>query len=802
MPLSVTSVRRYFLLINAVLIALLLWMTTSFWYDAFVQKKDAALMQRNVEEAELYRITISDLANERNLFNAAFSYPGIIRATEQAKINSSHKSIDSQLDAITEKAVHNHTNDDLVARYNHSSFVLSDWKKSLNKSRSRLQVYRQYSAEQILLPLDQRDTEIRTILFQEFSFLIGTIEQLNNSSSFIPRHNEMITIDLQNFFNNVIQLNESAKKEIALLSEVSTNEISNNGSLFSDRNSLHTELSRLHQIIYQYNARIDLSKDISNSITRVHTNYTTQYLPVRAKLLFNTTNSGQNLSAETTWPNVVSNYLTSLDELAIAANQELHSIAIEGQVKGANRLTIDSAILFACLITALLSLKLTRAIQHIAYHDSLTNLANRHHFESVLKTAVDNAHHTNVHCAVLLIDLDRFKSINDTYGHSIGDELLKKISDRIKAQCEPHGTAARLGGDEFAVLLKQVESYQSTIDSARELTKCIKEEVEINGVKLTVDSSIGISVFPDNGKSANELLKSADIAMYNAKTAGNENVCQYDESMLSDYDQRVQTELDLQVAIREQQFELNYQPQIRLSNGHVSCVEALIRWNHPGRGLVSPAEFIPIAEEAGMLAELGSWVLDEACRQLSQMHAQGFSDLRMAVNISPQQFNQINFYEGIIDTLTRHNLKLHFLELEVTESIVMKDIDRVVKILQKLRASNIKIAVDDFGTGYSSLQYLQDLPLDILKIDKVFIDTMSETDPTKSVANSVVQLGRAFDLETIAEGVETEEQLTELIGLGVEYIQGYYYSKPVAGTELPEIIREIENRTQYDKKAA
>jgi len=374
---------------------------------------------------------------------------------------------------------------------------------------------------------------------------------------------------------------------------LSANAFRSDNRLFSELQSLHTDLSKLQQNIHHYSARTDIPGEISNSIQAVHNNYTTHYIK-------------------------------SLDQLGVNANRELQAIAVTGQKKGMRRLIVDSTLMIACLITAFFSLKLTRAIQHIAYHDNLTNLANRYHFESALETAVDIAHHSNKQCSVLLIDLDRFKSINDTYGHNIGDELLKTISHRIQTQCEQRGMPARLGGDEFAVLFSHTESLQETIDSAQKLISCIEKEVEVNGVKLTVGSSIGISVFPDNGKNATELLKSADIAMYNAKTAGNESICLYDESMLSSYEQRIQTELDLQVAIRKQQFELHYQPQIRMASGRVTGVEALIRWNHPERGLVSPAEFIPIAEEAGMLVELGSWVLDEACNQLAQLHRRVF----------------------------------------------------------------------------------------------------------------------------------------------------------------------------------
>jgi len=802
MQLSVTSVRRHFIFINALLIALLLWMTLSFWYDAFVQKKDATLMQHNVEESELSRIAVSDLAAERSFFSAAFSYSEKIQDSNLAKIESSLQSIDLKLDAITDTAIRNHSNKDLVARYNRTTFVLPDWIKSFNKSRSRLDVYRQYSAEQLNLPIAGRDTEIRKTLFNEYSFLIELVEQLNNSSSFIPRHNEMATIDLQNFINRVRKLNEFAKQEVAMLTEFSANTIHSDSRFFGELNSLHTELSRLQQYVYHYASIPGIPDNISNTIKNAHTNYTSKYLPARTQLLFSTPESRQNIPAQSAWSNVVSSYLTSLEQLAINANRELQSIAVTAQKKGIRRLAIDSAIVLACLVIGLISLKLTRAIQHIAYHDSLTNLANRHHFESAVKSAIDSAHHSNRKCAVLLIDLDRFKSINDTYGHNIGDELLKTISHRIQEHCMNVGMPARLGGDEFAVLLNQFDSRSETMDSARQLIQCIEKEVNINGVKLTVGSSIGISIFPDNGLNATELMKSADIAMYSAKTAGNENICLYDEKMLSSYEQRIQTELDLQVAIRNQQFELHYQPQVRVADGRVIGVEALIRWHHPERGMVSPVEFIPVAEEAGMLVELGSWVLDEACNQLAQLHAQGFSDLGMAVNISPQQFNQVDFYEGIIKTLARHDLAHHHLELEVTESIVMTDVDSVVEILQKLRESDIRIAVDDFGTGYSSLQYLQDLPLDVLKIDKVFIDSMNETDSSKSVANSIVQLGKSFELETIAEGVETREQLIELVKLGVEYTQGYYYSKPVSGIEIAAVIREIESVIQHGNKAA
>lgn len=333
--------------------------------------------------------------------------------------------------------------------------------------------------------------------------------------------------------------------------------------------------------------------------------------------------------------------------------------------------------------------------------------------------------------------------------------------------------------------VEQVEALASTIVGT------IKRTIVIRGLSLKVGASAGISVSPLDGECGNELLRNADIAMYYTKVNKLNSVCRFNQKMANEHQQRLQLELDLKRALENKEFTLVYQPKVCTVSGQVHSVEALLRWLHPVHGFISPAQFIPVAEDTGLMGSIGQWVLHEACREIALVQKNSLPQLKLAVNISSQQFCDDQFVELVYSALSTHGVAHECLELEVTESLIMIDIDRVISLLCILKDSGISIAIDDFGTGYSSLQYLQKLPLNTLKIDRAFITALDSCDPGNSVANSIVQLAKLFNLETVAEGVETDEQDLKIRSLGVDYIQGYYYSKPVPACGLLTTIQSI-----------
>ncbi len=454
----------------------------------------------------------------------------------------------------------------------------------------------------------------------------------------------------------------------------------------------------------------------------------------------------------------------------------------------------------AQISVALLRRELMEKVQYQAYHDSLTGLTNRYRFEKLLAYSVERLVDTEDWFAVLFIDLDGFKNINDYHGHGVGDCLLQQVAEILKSHMAETDVLARMGGDEFAALISSPGERTEVIAIAERINASLSVSVPVQDLKVDIGCSIGVSFYPGDACTSEEVLKHADFAMYHAKGAGQSGVSVFNKSHLEYHEKRIQTELDLHRAVEAGEFLLYYQPKVCGRTGIVDGVEALIRWNHPTLGFISPAEFIPAAERCGLIEVIGHWVLDEACRQCAEFLQRGLP-LSMAVNISARQFSVENFVQGVFNLLGKHRLPASCLELEVTESVVMKDVAMVVNKLAQLRSCGIKIAIDDFGTGYSSLQYLAELPLDVLKIDKSFVDKLCNAAEEHLLVKTIVMLASELQLKTVAEGVETDLQLQKLTALGCDYIQGYYYSRPVPASELPAVVAAI-NQSSLHREAA
>lgn len=453
------------------------------------------------------------------------------------------------------------------------------------------------------------------------------------------------------------------------------------------------------------------------------------------------------------------------------------------------------------LSAALIRQELVNKVQHQAFHDSLTNLPNRRLFEKTLKESLLQATCDSSSMAVIFLDLNGFKTINDTLGHTIGDQLLKRVADRLRNQLQGNDTLCRMGGDEFAIVVTAIYSREDAVAIAERLTESFDAPFNIEGTQLKVATSMGISYSPEDGSTVSELLRNADIAMHQAKSEKHLSIQCFNQALAEQSRKRLRLEQDLRQALDQRQFELYYQPQINCIDDQVVGAEALIRWNHPEHGMISPVEFIPVAEEAGLITSIGAWVLDQACEHLAGWHAAGQSSLSVSVNIAAPQFLLHNFADLVLTNIHKHNLEPRFLELEVTESIVMGDLDPVIKRLGTLQAAGIKIAIDDFGTGYSSLSYLQDLPVDILKIDSSFVKRLSNGNALDSLVHTIMLLAFALGLETVAEGVETAEQLNALHELGCNRIQGFYYSRPIAENLFLDAVTKL-NQTSNKKRAA
>ena len=441
--------------------------------------------------------------------------------------------------------------------------------------------------------------------------------------------------------------------------------------------------------------------------------------------------------------------------------------------------------------TALHNRELDDALKHRAFHDSLTELPNRFCFEKELQDDISSADGSYIG-AVLFLDLDGFKSVNDSMGHHYGDKLLKLVATRLESCTNERDTFARIGGDEFALIARSLSCKSDAVTIAKRIIDILDDAFDIDGSRVKVGASIGISYFPFDGDSAEILIRNADEAMYRAKAIEKGSSVCFDQSMADESANRVQMENDLREAISSRQFVLFFQPKVDTQTGDVKSVEALIRWNHPTLGLVPPGDFIPLAEDAGLIHEIGAWVIEEAVKHLAHWQSTTLKDIRIAVNIAASQFTLDEFSDQILSLMRTMNVPHSLLEIEVTESIVMSDLQLVISTLERLRSAGLTISVDDFGTGYSSLSYLQDIPLDVLKIDRSFITRLDEHSIEKSVANTVMLLAKCLNLETVAEGVETQAQFDLVKKLGCSAVQGYFFARPCEANQLSQVIENIK----------
>ena len=425
-------------------------------------------------------------------------------------------------------------------------------------------------------------------------------------------------------------------------------------------------------------------------------------------------------------------------------------------------------------------------IQRLAHYDQLTGLPNRILFEDRLQQAFARAKRADTKVGLMFIDLDRFKVVNDTLGHHAGDALLKEMGTRILSCVREQDTVARLGGDEFTIILEDLQQADSAATVAQKILILLQQPISLQGNEVTSGGSIGISIYPEHGSDEKSIVKNADMAMYQAKKLGR-NRCQfYTEDLAVNADERFTLENKLRSAVTNNELELYYQPQINMNTGKLVGAEALVRWNDPTRGIVSPGEFIPMAEETGLIEEIGLWVMRQACRQAKAWQDRGYAPFRMSINVSGYQLTHGSIADSVNEVLDETGLDAQYLELEITESHIIANPERTAMALELLRSRGVSLAIDDFGTGYSSLGYLKRLPIDRLKIDRSFVVDIPHDKDDEAIVSAVISMARHLGLEVIAEGVEHPYHITFLVGHGCAEMQGYYFSCPLQQGEFEE----------------
>jgi diguanylate cyclase (GGDEF)-like protein/PAS domain S-box-containing protein len=428
-------------------------------------------------------------------------------------------------------------------------------------------------------------------------------------------------------------------------------------------------------------------------------------------------------------------------------------------------------------------------IHHLAFFDALTNLPNRSLFNRLVQQSLTEATRSNSCSALLFIDLNRFKPVNDTLGHRVGDLVLQEIANRFRASLRGADVVSRLGGDEFVVAVLDIASRDHASNVAQKLLASLEDPIVIDGNELKLGASIGISIFPEDGHDTETLLRLADIAMYRAKETGGDGFVFFSEDMNRRAVDRLNLETGLRRAIERNELLLHYQPKVSITSGRIVGAEALVRWKHPERGMVPPGEFIPLAEETGLIVQVGTWVLEAACRQARAWQDAGLPVTKIAVNLSARDFSA-SLPERVKSVLARHGIGAEWLELEITEGMLMHNTDKVISMMDEIAALGISLSLDDFGTGYSSLSYLKRFPINTLKIDRSFVINIPDDGDDCAIAGAIVSMSKQLKHNVIAEGVESAEQLLFLRTLGCDEIQGYLFSPPVPAEKFEAMVRE------------
>jgi diguanylate cyclase (GGDEF)-like protein len=479
-----------------------------------------------------------------------------------------------------------------------------------------------------------------------------------------------------------------------------------------------------------------------------------------------------------------------------ATSREREIRAAEAQGASDNHILMLQQANAHLVTTSIEAHKLTEQVQsakvqleHLVHHDVLTDLPNRTLLQDRLGQAIELARRQDRQLAVMFMDLDQFKHINDSLGHAVGDQLLQSVAERLMGCVRHLDTISRQGGDEFVLLLPYIEHAEDAAFTAQKILVALAQPHRIDENTIHIGASIGISIYPDDGQDAETLIKCADSAMYHAKENGRNNYQFFEQGMNVRAVERQFIEGGLRRALELQEFVLHYQPKINLHNGAIVGVEALIRWRHPQRGLLSPVQFVPIAEDCGLILPIGRWVLREACRQARAWQDAGLPPITVAINTSAAEFRADDFLDNLRATLEASRLEPRFLELELTESVLMRDAEATGSVLHALADLGIKLAVDDFGTGYSSLSYLRRFPIDTLKIDQSFVSRMTHNPDDAAVVGAVISMAKSLRLRVIAEGVETAEQAAFLQTQHCDEGQGYLFGRPVAAAALASLLQ-------------
>ena len=794
-----SSVRSSLVLISVTASAIIFWLSASFWYAAYVQRLDSAQLHESIETEDLLLEVSRNLLRERSLANLLLSQNSPSDGIQLNKLDALHTgSIASFkiLEARVDDAINTTSLSNQLA---FADTEISSIYKLAASSIKAVIAQKELLLAELSIPLSQREASVKQEIFAQYTSLLEITELLCKGMRFLPRYNDTDLSNLQALRDANWEFSKAFAREIALLDSAVATGRSLSPSELTALETLHIETLVSWQLLKQYSYKRDALAELVDLINDIEDQYTGEFQLIRNNTAYDHNILAKSKLSIEQWQAVENKTTQLFDQLDVLNSEQIRRVTKRVEIRATRNLIIDTVLVLVSLAIGIAVLNIFRKVRHIATHDGLTGLPNRVYFESQLEHDFQHAQQSPI--ALLFVDLDGFKLVNDTHGHEVGDSLLKEVAIRIIDCVNKRGMVARYGGDEFSVTLTNHVNSDTALELANALVECLANEFLIGNYNLRIGASVGVAYSDEDAATANDLKRNADFAMYCAKSEGRSCVCVFDHELAMRHQAKQELKADLQTAILEGQFELYYQPQVGTKANEVVGLEALIRWQHPTKGFIAPDQFIPLAEQTGQIQAIGDWVLDEACRQTAQWHKSGFGNLQIAVNVCSMQFMRADFIDYVVTTYEKHSLDPSFLELEITESVLVDDVQRVIDNCHRLRELQVKVAIDDFGTGYSSLSYLQELPVDTLKIDRAFVSGLKDAG-NKSVAKTIVKLAQSCGLETVAEGVESVEQSTIIRELGCDYIQGYFYSKPVSAAQLPDTIKAINQLCDDESKAA
>ncbi len=792
------SLHKGLIVYSFTLVAVLFWLSVSFLANAFSEKRDSEFLKYYLEADQKFKTASLITAQEESASYWLIAFENLL-FNPTASLTVPYENTQEALSGLQSK------NDEIVALPKYADELkfrrgqLQDLTQRLNHNIEKLPEIRALLASTLDTPIEQREENQQRKILNYYSNLVEQIEMLRSASTYVSRRQSRAIQNLLVVSNATWNLGLSNEFISALFGSYLTT-----GKLISgeaiNRASYHVnQLKDNFDSISLIDSYASIDPEFIKLVNEFRDWYASLYEPQLNAISIAMAENGEVEVSSYDWRQL---YLTMADytaKIQNRADQITDQRVIEAERKASANYIVDILLVLSCILFATASIWFVKRVQHQATHDVLTGLSNRRLFVTKCENLVSPESNDSI--ALIKVDLCKFKTINDSIGQFAGDELLQQVAERLRASFCQASLISRLGSDEFAILLKGFNHHEVN-QIAVQVVNELSGQYQLQSHTVSLKTCVGFASTPVDAKTSGDLIKAADLAMHEAKLKGPGNAIHFDLSIADAYKERQELESELEFALQRDEFELYYQPQVDVEKQVVDGVEALIRWRHPTRGIVSPFHFIPIAEDAGLLPVIGDWVINEASKQAGIWKKDFDLDLRVSVNVSAHQFVEGDLVETVRLALARDKLNPSNFEIEITESVAMFDVNTVVSKLNELHKAGVRIALDDFGTGYSSLSYLQDLPLNTLKIDRSFVTKLDDGSTyQKNLLESIALMAKRLDLHTVAEGVETDSQLEQICALGIDTIQGYYYSKPVSASDLPYDVKAIDAACSLSKAA-